>query len=171
MARKLDQTSAQHCWRRVSTHIHGSGGGIDWTLGRNHKCVPFSISWHHKCSFSLGTGINSPKEAFVTHGIKLPLHSRYECYSWYGLPPYAYLIRQTGTFIFLNSNLATPLFSNGTPLFHIRYKRFCFYLRLTFIPIYMTPSLYLHTTRLCPLIRTSIVLCSISTRLYLLVEP
>ena len=37
----------------------------------------------------------------------------------YGLPLYAYLIRRTGTFIFPYSNLATPLFPNGTPLFHI----------------------------------------------------
>ena len=93
------------------------------------------------------------------------------CYSWYRLPPYVYLIRRTGTFIFLNNNLATPLFPNGTPLFHIRYKHLCSYLWLAFIPIYMTPSLYLHTTRLYPLIRTSIVLCSISTPLYLPVEP
>ena len=99
------------------------------------------------------------------------LHFYKNCYSWYGLPLYAYLIRRTGTFVFLNSNIATPLFSNGTPLFHIRYKHLCSYLRLTFIPIYMTPSLYLHTTRLYPLIRTSFVLCSISTCLYLPVEP
>ena len=93
------------------------------------------------------------------------------CYSWYGLPLYAYLIRWTGTFIFPYSNLATPLFPNGTPLFHLRYKHLCFYFWLTFIPIYMTPSLYLHTTRLYPLIRTPFVLCSINTRLYLPVEP
>ena len=47
---------------------------------------------------------------------------------WYGLPPYAYLIHRTGTFIFPYSNLATPLFPNGTPLFYIRYKHLCFYL-------------------------------------------
>ena len=46
----------------------------------------------------------------------------------YGLPPYAYLIRQTGTFIFPYSNLATPLFPNGMPLFHIHYKHLCFHL-------------------------------------------
>ena len=46
----------------------------------------------------------------------------------YGLPLYAYLIRQTGTFIFLYSNLAMPLFPNNMPLFHIRYKQLCFYL-------------------------------------------
>ena len=40
---------------------------------------------------------------------------RQNCYSRYGLPPYAYLIRRTGTFTLLNNNLATPLFSNGTP--------------------------------------------------------
>ena len=50
------------------------------------------------------------------------------CYSWYGLPLYAYLIHWTGTFISLNSNLAMPLFSNGTPLFHIQYKHPCHYL-------------------------------------------
>ena len=38
--------------------------------------------------------------------------------SQYGLPLYAYLIRWTGTFIFPYSNLATPLFPYGTPLFH-----------------------------------------------------
>ena len=64
-----------------------------------------------------------------------------------------------------------PLFPNGMPLFQIRYKHLCFNLRLTFIPIYMMPSLYLHTTRLYPLIRTTFVLCSISTHLYLAVEP
>ena len=93
------------------------------------------------------------------------------CYSQYGLPPYAYLIRRTGTFIFLNNNLATPLFSNGMPLFHIRYEHLYSYLQLAFIPIYMTPSLYLLTARLYPLIRTSFVFCSISTCLYSLVEP
>ena len=51
-----------------------------------------------------------------------------ECYSWYRLPLYAYLIRRTGTFVFLNSNLAMPLFPNATPLFYIRYKHLCFYL-------------------------------------------
>ena len=116
----------------------------------------------------------------VCHGIPSDFHMSFlamvtqfdsMCYSWYGLPFYAYLIHRTGTFIFPYSNLAMPLFPNGTPLFHIWYKHLCFYLWLTFIPIYMTPSLYLHTTRLYPLIRTTFVLCSISTHLYLPIEP
>ena len=37
----------------------------------------------------------------------------------YGLPLYAYLIHQTGMFIFPYSNLVMPLFPNGTLLFHI----------------------------------------------------
>ena len=41
--------------------------------------------------------------------ILAPKCFRWSCYSRYGLPPYAYLIRRTGTFIFLNSNLATPV--------------------------------------------------------------
>ena len=47
---------------------------------------------------------------------------------WYGLLLYAYLIHQTGTFIFIYSNLAMPLFPNGTPLFHTRLQMSLFLL-------------------------------------------
>ena len=126
------------------------------------------VPWGHQAGLKLNIPTTENSESA---GPTPMIFSCSCCYSWYGLPLYAYLIRRTGTFIFPYSNLATPLFSNGTPLIHIRYKHLCFYLRLAFIPIYMTPSLYLHTTRLYPLIRTSLVLCSISTRLYLPVEP
>ena len=53
---------------------------------------------------------------------------RSQCYSRYRLPLYAYPIHRTGTFIFLYSNLATPLFPNSTPLFHIHLQTSLFLL-------------------------------------------
>ena len=47
---------------------------------------------------------------------------------WYRLLLYAYLIHQTGTFIFYYSNLATPLFPNGMPLFYIHLQTSLFLL-------------------------------------------
>ena len=80
------------------------------------------------------------------------------CYSWYGLPLYAYLIRWTGTFIFPYSNLATPLFPNGTPLVPhmLQTPLFLFMTRLysdiydTFIISSYNSSLSTNLYNLCP---------------------
>ena len=89
----------------------------------------------------------------------------------YGLPLYAYLIHRTGTFIFPYHNLATPLFLTSMPLFYIHLQTSLFPLMTHFYSDIYVPSLYLHTTRLYPLIHTTLVLSSISTHLYLAVEP
>ena len=47
---------------------------------------------------------------------------------WYRLLLYSYLIHWTGTFIFLYSNLAMPLFPNSMPLFHIHLQMYLFLL-------------------------------------------
>ena len=81
------------------------------------------------------------------------------CYSWYGLPLYAYLIRRTGTFIFLLNNLATPLFLSGTP----------------FIPHMIQTPLFLSLTRLYSNIYDTFIISSydssLSTNTYIPYPP